>query len=254
MREGVSDVIVARTRQLDRYSRPLTASFAVHVGLIVVLAVLPSAWLKGEPPPKLMTISLTPGATGPEVNGMSALAGRRVDTVTPPTKRPEPIPTAAAKSNAVVEPIKTEAKTPPKPTTTAPPAPAPPKPLTGTQVTQGNAIAETTAKGINAGLSTGGAGGTSANLDFCCQAFIQEMKVRVDERWNPTPGATREAIVEFAIERDGSISKVELTQSSGNTAFDLAAKRSVLNVRLSPLPAAFTEPRLMIRLRFPASR
>ncbi len=88
MHEGVSDILVARAREFDGVSRPVTASFAVHLGLLLTLALLPSAWFASKAPEKLMVISLGAGAVGPDPNGLTALGGKKVDAVAPPTARP----------------------------------------------------------------------------------------------------------------------------------------------------------------------
>ena len=169
MHENVSDVLVARARELDALGRPVTVSFVVHVLAVATLALLPSAWFTAKVD-KPMVISLGAGSTGPEKTGLTALGGQKVDQVAPPKTRPAPIIPVQEKSNAMVEPTKAPVKpAPPKKESSTPTQTAPvTKPVTGAQVTQGNAVAATTAQGLGVGLSTGGQGGTSLDSDFCC--------------------------------------------------------------------------------------
>jgi TonB family protein len=57
--------------------------------------------------------------------------------------------------------------------------------------------------------------------------------------------------VKFTIQRDGSLTNVELERSSGTTPLDLAAMRAVLTTKtLPPLPEAFPNPTLPVHLNF----
>ncbi len=252
MHEGVSDILVARARELDDISRPMTASFAVHVMLLLALAALPSAWLAGNPPEKLMVISLGAGATGPAPNGLTALGGKKVDAVAPPNKRPEPIIPAAPKSTAMAEPVKAPAKPPVK--STAPPPQAPPttKLSTGAQITPGNAVAATTAIGVAFGLSSGGQGGTTLDSNFCCPDWINLMRSGIS--WNANLGVAGEVVIRFVVQRDGSITDIDVLKKSGVAILDLDAQRALSYAHLPPLPAAYEPDRLTITLTFPYIR
>jgi TonB family protein len=57
--------------------------------------------------------------------------------------------------------------------------------------------------------------------------------------------------VKFTIERDGTLSDISLFKSSGNSVLDNAAQRAVIVTRqLPPLPGAFSNPTLTVRLNF----
>jgi TonB family protein len=257
MHEGVSDILVARARELDGVARPVTASFAVHVALLATLALLPSAWFANKAPEKVMTISLGSGAEGPQITGMTAMGGKKVDTVVPPTKRPEPIVPVAQKSTAMVEPTKTVPKPPTKPST-APAAAqtsAVTKPNPGAKITAGNALAATTAQGVGSGLSTGGIGGVQTDADFCCKEYLAEVITAIRKVWLQNQGAAGEVGVEFTIEKNGTLTGINIKKPSGNTLLDMASHRALITTnRVGPLPEQYTGQRLIIVLTFTYQR
>lgn len=253
MHENVSDILVARARELDGFSRPVTASFAVHLMALATLALLPSAWFAVAAPEKPMMISLGAGATGPEKTGLTALGGQKVDAVAPPKARPEPIVPVQQKSTAMAEPTKapvkpaTPKKDPPAQTQTA----AVTKPVTGAKVTDGNAVAATTATGIAVGLSTGGQGGMSLDSNFCCPDWVDIMRNRIN--WNEHIGAVGTVVITFVVERSGKITLKEM-KKSGIAALDLDAQRALSYAQLPPLPAAYEPDKLTVTLTFPYIR
>ena len=253
MHEGVSDILVARARELDGITRPVTASFAIHVGLLLTLALLPSAWFAGQAPEKLMLISLGAGAVGPDPNGLTALGGKKVDVVAPPPTRPEPILPVSPKSTAMTEPSKALVKpAAPSKATSAPTPQMTPKPSTGAQIAPGNAVAATTATGLGVGLSSGGQGGMSLDTDWCCPDWTNVLRSRIN--WNEHQGVSGEVVIEFVVEKDGRITNVVARKKSGIPTLDLDAQRAVLSAQLPPLPAAYEPSRLTITLTFPYIR
>ncbi len=256
MHEGVSDILVARARELDGVSRPITASFAIHVGLLLTLALLPSSWLATKAPEKLMVISLGAGAVGPDPTGLTALGGKKVEAVAPPTNRPEPIIPTAPKSTAMVEPLKAPVKpvAPPKSTATTPAPQTMPttKPSTGAVITPGNAVAATTATGLGVGLSTGGQGGSALDSNWCCPDWTNFMLSHV--YWNEHQGVTGTVVIQFTVLRDGSIADVKIKTTSGVFLLDADAQRAVLTAKLLPLPAAYEPNRLSVTLTFPYTK
>jgi TonB family protein len=103
------------------------------------------------------------------------------------------------------------------------------------------------------GLSTGG-GGAGGYLDvgnFCCPEYLTTMIQLVQRNWNSKQRIAAANMVKFTILRDGSLSGVELEQSSGYAALDLASQRALIVTRqLPPLPAAFPNESLTVHLRF----
>ncbi|MEQ1843960.1 MAG: TonB family protein [Nitrospira sp.] len=77
----------------------------------------------------------------------------------------------------------------------------------------------------------------------------------IKSRWEPPPidmaGHTYTMVVQFRIQRDGTITDVVLQQSSGNAYYDLAGQRAVLRPRaLPPLPADMTDTYKDVEMEF----
>jgi periplasmic protein TonB len=121
-------------------------------------------------------------------------------------------------------------------------------------VLAGNAQAATAAQSTGVGLSTSDGGGTGAQLnvgDFCCPDYIATMLRRVHQHWSSGRGAHAVATMEFTIQRDGAITHVRLTRSSGDQMLDFLAQRALLAITpLPPLPEAYPHPSLEITLEF----
>jgi TonB family protein len=128
-------------------------------------------------------------------------------------------------------------------------------PTRGKEPAFGSAIAETGVRGQGFGLSTGGGAGTGSTLeitgDFCCPEYLTTMTMRIRAAWNQNQGAQGTSLIRFTIQRDGRITDATIFQPSGTTTLDTAALRAVLATRtLPPLPDAFPNPTLTMRLSF----
>jgi protein TonB len=257
----VSDVLRDRMQTPAGLQRMLTVSVAVHLTLAVALLFAPGGLLKraADPPRTVMTISLGGGGDGPDVGGMTTMGGRPVQTVTPPedlTKR-EPIRPPAAKTPEMTVPLpnaKAVKATAAPPVKQAPDEARGRTPTRGAQTSEGSTVADTGIRGQGFGLSTGGGAGSGSSLDvadFCCPEYIAIMVTRIRSAWTQNQGAKGTTLVKFTIQRDGSLTNVELERSSGTTPLDFAAMRAVLNTRtLPPLPEAFSNPTLPVHLNF----
>jgi protein TonB len=128
-------------------------------------------------------------------------------------------------------------------------------PTKGKEPAFGSAIADTGVRGQGFGLSTGGGAGTGSTLeitgDFCCPEYLATMVARIRSAWNQNQGARGTSLIRFTIQRDGRITDATIFQTSGTTTLDTAAWRAVLATKtLPPLPDAFTNPTLTLRLSF----
>lgn len=239
-----------------RLTRAVQWSVAIHVAAVVILLVVPRDWWSKEPERKnVMTISLG-GSPGPRSTGTTSIGGRAIEEVAPPPKRPEPIrPTTPEKPPAPVS----VAKPAPRPTTrpietpTPPPVTATRPPVTGPQVSAGNTAVETGARGQGAGLSFGGggSGGETDLSNFCCQEYLQLMLGAIESRWNRSQEERGRTVMKFTVNRNGSIDNVTTETSSGYGVLDRASRAALLDVRLPPLPAEYTNPTLTVHLTFP---
>ena len=132
-------------------------------------------------------------------------------------------------------------------------------PTSGAEVKRGDARADTGAAPIPfGGLSTGGGGtgGVQINVgDFCCPEYIAVMNQRITEHWNKNQGTAGTAVMKFTIQRDGTMTAIEIEQSSRNPVLDLESRRALITTRqLPPLPPAFTRPTLTVFLSFEYKR
>jgi len=78
-------------------------------------------------------------------------------------------------------------------------------------------------------------------------AYLGRVRQRISSAWTAPPvdisGHEYVVIVQFRLHRDGSVTKVEIEQSSGNEYYDLAGKRAVLSAKPLPaFPPELTEP------------
>lgn len=256
---GVSDILRDRMREPAGLQRMLTFSLVGHLALIAVIVIAPRNWFGRAPQQaqNVMTISLGGTGEGPRNGGMTAAAARPVQVQAPPEpKRAEPPPAVKAPEMVVATRTKAKpSKTPPPPAVKSAPEGARGRtPTRGAEVTSGNAIAYTGARGQGFGLSTGGGPGSGSMLDvadFCCPDYIVTMVTRIQSAWNQNQGARGECDIHFTILRNGSITNVTVERSSGVLTLDLAAQRAVLSTRtLPPLPAGFPNPTLGVRLNF----
>jgi protein TonB len=239
------------------FKRMMGMSLIVHAVLIVGVALSPSSWrTRRTEPREVMTISLG-GAPGPRAGGLTSMSGRPVQQAVPPTPEAKPAPIAppAAKPPEMVEPSKAAPRPTPKPVT--PPQTATDQgraktPSTGARVSEGHAKADTGVVSDSIGLSTGG-GGTGGQINlgtFCCPAYVAEMLQIIHRNWRQQQGAGGATIMRFVIDRQGTLSEISVSRSSGNFLLDQAATRALTLTRLPPLPREYTNPTLTVNLEF----
>jgi len=256
----VSAVLRDRMQTPGGLEKMISVSVAVHLAVAASILLARGGFLRRpEVPPTLMTISLS-GSAGPENGGMTALGGRPVQTAAPPeeiSKREAPRAPAAKTPEMTVPLANTKpVKTTPAPTVKQAPDEARGRtPTKGAQPAFGSAIADTGVRGQGFGLSTGGGAGTGSSLeitgDFCCPEYLATMITRIRAAWNQDQGARGTSLIRFTIKRDGTIVDPTIFRSSGTVTLDTAALRAVLTTRtLPPLPDAFPNPALTMRLSF----
>lgn len=259
MREAVSDILAQRATYDDGLARTLPVSIAAHMLVLLVIVLLPRDWQRPVAPATVMTISLG-GTPGPRTGGMTAIGGRAVQEVAPPQAKAQPPAPPAPKAPEMVLPQqKATARTTPPPKVNKPVDQARARrPAFGTEIQEGNARVETGARGSNFGLTTGGGSGTGGYLDvgnFCCPEYLQTMLQLIQKNWNGTQSVAGQSQVKFTIQRDGTLTAVELEKPSGYFALDREAQRAVLvTKRLPPLPRQFSEDHLTVHLIFQYQR
>ena len=261
--DAVTQVLVGRMTADEDAGRMFGASLVGHTLLFAAVLLVPASWMGAQraAPESVMTVSLA-GPQGPQNGGRRAEGGQPVQVTPPPEAKPEPQRPPAAATPEMVEPVKAP---PPK----APPKAPPPKkveapreataktpPATGPQVQRGDTVANT--RGAGFGGLTSGAGGTGAQLDitdFCCPQYLATMQTRIQSVWESRQQSLGTTTVRFVIQRDGTMTNVEVERSSGNATLDLIATRAIRLARqLPPLPAEYPNPSLTIHMTFEYQR
>ncbi len=99
------------------------------------------------------------------------------------------------------------------------------------------------------GFGPGGAGGAGNQFPF--KWYGELVYKRLWEAWDRTDAGTLECKVAFTILKDGKVVNVKIKNTSGDSLFDMTAKRSVLAAApFPPLPDGFKEKELPILVRF----
>ena len=248
MNEATTDIIVARSRDVDRLSTMVLWSVVAHVVVTAIVMLVPKE--ETDLTPKaVMTINLG-GAPGPRT-GMTQMAARPVQAPEPQVKRAETAPAPKPPAMTLPDPKS-------KPQATAKNAPkeaASKTPTTGPELTEGTARSSERKRGQGfAGLSGGGGGGSSAvTLDvteFCCPEYIIGMQEAIDRNWNDRQGRVGATRMVFTIRRDGRIERIRVEKPSGYNALDEEAARALSMTRLDPLPDKYPNPTLTVHLLF----
>lgn len=252
MKGSTTDVIVARSHDVDRLSTMVVWSVAAHVVVTALILLVPDP--KADLMPKdVMTITIG-GAPGPRT-GMTQMGAQAVQAPAPePVKRAETAPAPVKPEMSLPDP-KLKPRQQPK---NAPKEAAAKTLSTGTEPQEGTAKAETRVRGQGFGLSSGGGGGaggvTVDALNFCCPDYITEMAELVKQGWNGRQGITGVTKMMFTITRDGRLEGIQLETSSGFAALDNEAARALRVARLPHLPSRYTNPTLTVHLEFAYER
>lgn len=255
--DNVTAILVDRSREPEGLRKMLLISLGVHLVLSVLVLFMPAPSIEDEAPPEVMQISLG-GAPGPVSGGMTPMGGRPTEAAPPEVLERAPViaPPAQAPEMVLPKPVvqPPKPKPAPKPEPRTAPQAARPRPTPKAAETKdGNAVAETGGEGVKFGLTTGG-GQTGGYLDvgdFCCPEYLSTMLQLIQRNWSSKQQVPGETVMKFTIQRDGTLSNVELERSSGYFALDQTAQRALLLTRqLPPLPSQYTEPDLTVHLIF----
>jgi TonB family protein len=256
--DAVSEVLVDRAREGQGMQSMLGASLCAHLALLAAVFFAPGGWFGAKTAPEVvMTISLG-GPVGPRDGGLTPMGGRPVQAVTEAPKAIEPVRPPAARAPEMIEPTKKAPKRAETKSVDTAKTPASRTPAKGDEIRKGSAVsAAPSARGQGFGLSSGG-GGTGSYLDtanFCCPEYIALMLEQIKSNWLHQQQASGVAQVKYTIQRDGTITGIQVERSSGYAPLDLMATRALqLTRRLRPLPQAFTEPSLTVHLTFEYTR
>lgn len=254
--DAVSQVLVGRSAPPGGLDRMLGASTVAHLALLAIVALVPAGWLGARPneEPAVMTIRMI-GGEGPRNGGLTSISARPVQAVKPieAPKAIEPVRAPAAAEPEMIEPLKTAPKKQETPIKTNKLPDAKSRtPTRGEEIRKGTAIAETGARGQGFGLTQGG-GGTGAQLDvgdFCCPEYIVTMQDLINRNWSSKQQTEATTIMKFTIQRDGTLTNIQIERSSGQPTLDFMAQRALMLTKLPPLPAPYTNPSLGVHVTF----
>ena len=251
--DAVTPIIVERAQARGGLWSRMGVSALVHAVVLPAIAL----WMVAAPaqdtmPREVMQISLG-GAPGPRAGGMTPMAGRTVQAA-PEAAKPTPPAPPPPKAPEMALPRNEKRATPPRETPKQAPDDARGRVVQkAPEASQGDAVADTGAKGVGFGLTTGG-GGTGGYLDvanFCCPEYLGTMIQLIQRNWNSRQQVQGETLMKYVIQRDGRLTNIEVERSSGYFALDQTAQRALLLTRqLPPLPPQFTEPTLTVHLIF----
>lgn len=253
MQDAVAEVLVDRRNGSVATGAGVLVSAILHIGAAALFVIV--ARNASVSPQRVVTIRLAPARGGFSAPAGTPAAPKRVAPHTPP----------ATKSVAEVKPEVVPAKTPAKgqkPTDkslygkAAPvKAVAPPKPSGGSAGT-GGASQSAAVAGIPGGgqlpaVGTAGITGLEGG-DFPFSTYLTRMTTLIGGHWfRPQVRGEMIVVIRFSIQRDGSLRDIEIESSSGNSAFDRAALRAVMESSpLPPLPFAYEGTFLGVHLTF----
>jgi len=257
MTEGtVTDIILSRAQTSERINAMIVWSIAAHIVLFTFMIFMPASWRGAvdEGPRTVMTISLG-GAPGPRNGGLTAMGGRTVQAPPPePVKKvvetpPAPKTPEMALPTRNARIVKPQTREAPKEATARTPATGEPQ--------EGSTRVNTGARGQGFGLTSGGGGGTGVTIDtanFCCPEYLSQMVTLIQRNWQSNQGVPGKLVMKFTISRSGTIENVQVEQSSGFLAHELAAQRALLLTRLPELPIQYPNSTLGVHMIFEYQR
>jgi TonB family protein len=237
-------------------NRAIAWSFGVHLAAAIFFIFVPREWWQDAKEARTVMVISIGGSQGPPTGGFTSVGARPVEQVVPEPKRPEPIlPSTSSKPQpaaATVAPTKPQPK---PPDSTAPPDTIARPQATGREITQGTSKVETGATGQGTGLAQGGQSGDSLAAlvppDFCCLEYINIMKTRIDEVWQPNQTMRGTTVLRFVVLRDGTVQPPEVEKRSGIGMLDREAQSAILRVgKLPRLPDAHIPDTLTVLLTF----
>jgi TonB family protein len=251
MHEPASDIIAARARAQATLMPTLAWSVGAHVALVALIWLAPGRE-SVDTPRLVMTVSLG-GAPGPRSGGLTEMGGRAVPEPPPDAPKPTPRTPPPPPPSRQLATLPAAKPTPPRPTRSEP-APASRTPAVQEPPRDGNTRVETGARGQGFGLATGGNGQKGIEVEtpnFCCPAYLEQIRIAIERAWERTPNAVGVTTVRFRILRSGTFDSISIVQPSGNPTIDAAAARAVSRVPVAlPLPAEFPDSTLALRMRF----
>jgi protein TonB len=234
VQESIDTLLVSRFQSGSKaYRKPsLILSVALHVVLFAAVLLVPML-TAGQPEPlEFVAVTIVP---------VQALGVTSPAPVPPPREvKPEP-ETEKPSADRVVLP-EPEAKK----RSAAKPKEAP-RPASGPD------LGQRLGSPLGSSLGTSPLGATVGGLDnpdFVYSYYVDQMLAMISANWlRPSIGGQVEATIHFRIDKNGRISDVRISRSSGYNSFDLAGLRAVQQAAPFPrLPQSYQHKTLGVNL------
>ena len=240
MAKNVDSILDQRSHRLTRKerTRPWLASFLFHALLSVAFWVMPE--LLAKPPAEIEYVPVM--VVSPAMLGISEPP--------PPPPPPEPEPDSPREGPPpALEPIEEDTMVLPSEEEKAerpPPPPPPPQP----ESVEPPPKRSGSPFGAALGASTEKARVGVEDPNFTYGYYLNRVVSAISANWvRPPVGGVEQAMLNFRIQRDGTITALRVAETSGSEIFDLAAFRAVeASSPLPPLPKGYKEPSLGINL------
>ena len=259
---------VAAERPIPSLKGPLTISIIMHLALFAVAVINVYFSHRGEswggPGGSTVTVSLVGSAPGipmprPEVETPNRVVdeskGLYKTEPAPEIKEPPP-PDAVPITKFKIKPppriISRRSKVLENPT--PPPPNAVPYGSGGTPTVPYQSFAMGSGNGTQAGLSVGGSGGGDFGSRF--PWYVQAVQRRVSSNWlqstiDSSVSVAPRVVATFDILRDGTITNVQITRSSGNYSVDSSAVRAIRDSSpVNALPSGYSGSRVGVEFWF----
>jgi len=249
---ALESVLQQRSRQLDSELEPkrsVIMSGVLHFFLLSSFVLVPVLTQKDPEPMQFTPITIVPV----QALGVENPVSPPTRTEAPPKPEPEVAPPAREAKPETEQPVlPTPEKEPVKQSATTP-EPAPAREGSGQTGTRQEALGQRqgSAMGSSLGTSTFGAAvGGLDNPDFVYGYYVDQMLAMIGGHWQRPPlGANIEAMIHFRIHKDGHISDVRVSQSSGYNSYDLAGLRAIqLAAPFPQLPQSYRHKSLGVTL------
>jgi TonB family protein len=252
MEDAVERVLERRRREhLGRLrGAGLAGAVLLHLAIAAAAFVVPRLGAEERQPIEFVSVRIIPAqALGtPQPPAPQPAAPQPEVEETEPEPEPEPEPEEPVLPAPKPEPPRPQ-PTPPRSTepATTPSRAEPAPPSEGSPGSR---------QGSPAGSPTGTAaeGAQLAAIgdpDFTYGYYLDRVLAAIEAQWRrpPTDGARLEVALDFRIRRDGTVAELDVAETSGLSAFDLAGLRAVQAASpLPPLPAGYRKDTLAIRL------
>jgi periplasmic protein TonB len=237
----------------------ILVSLAAHAVIVALLLAI-SFWGPSWPRAQVQVVNLVPAiaAVGDPAGRVAAQLPTRTlkpPTAVPPRPEPEPEPRAREAPRAV------EPALPPRAVLRTGEKELPQAPTDRRARTVGESASrpqQATALGQATGSAAGAGSLTLDVTDFPHAWYLRQVLAKVQERWQSQNRASepdQKPLIWVEINRDGSIATPRIERSSGNTFYDQAALRAIVEASPFPqLPADWTKSSLRVLFNFELRR